>query len=164
MRMVNIKNHINAFQVMWIDRILKNDSSQILQLFEHTITPISNLCKLGSNFVKKLIKTTHNQFWREVFISWLNFLQKESVYNHKSQLMTSTLWFNPEISTTELFFSNWYSHGIIYVADIVGNDGTILSQLALEKLYNFKINFLHYYRIKYLLKHFLKNINLLKVI
>ena len=162
MRMVNVKNHINAFQVMWMDRILKNDSSQILQLFEHTIAPVSNLCKLGSNFVKKLIKTTHNQFWREVLISWLQYLQKESVYNDKSELLTSTLWFNPEISTTELFYSKWYNNGIVYVADIVGNDGTILTQLVLEKMYNLKINFLDYYRIKILIGVYLKKHQLVK--
>ena len=46
--------------------------------------------------------------------------------------MSSALWFNPEISNT-LFFPKWYNSGIIYVADLRADEGTIFSQHDLEK-------------------------------
>ena len=74
-------------------------------------------------------------------------MQKDSI-NEKGDFLTSTLWFNPEISDTELFFPNWYNHGIIYISDVLSVEGHLLSQTELEIRYSLKINFLHYFRIK----------------
>ena len=66
-----------------------------------------------------------------------NFSAKGSIRNRK-EIMSSALWFNPEISNTMLFFPKWYNHGLIYVADLLADEGTILSQHDLEKKYSLK--------------------------
>ena len=82
-------------------------------------------------------------------------IQKKSISN-RSEILASVLWHNPDISDTPLFFLNWYKHGITYVADILGSNGSILSQHELEQKYALKINFLHYHKIKILIGILLK--------
>ena len=77
LRMVNIRNHINASKLMWLDRIIKKESTQIGQIVEHTIAPVSNFCIYGLHWIKNLIEKLHNQFWKEVCISWLILLQRD---------------------------------------------------------------------------------------
>ena len=78
---------------------------QIGQIVKHTSAPVSNFYKYELHWVKNLIEKLHNQFWKEVCISWLIFLQKGSIKNRK-EIMSSALWFNPEISNAMLFFQS----------------------------------------------------------
>ena len=61
----------------------------------------------------------------------------------------------------KLFYPSWFKGGIISPADIVDNNGTVLSKQVLENSNKFGINFLDYHRIKVLL---VRNINKLKYI
>ena len=79
--MVNIKNHVKASKLVWMDRIIKKESSQIGQIVEHTIAPVSNFCNFGLHWVKNPIEKHHNQFSKEVCNSWLIFLQKGLIKN-----------------------------------------------------------------------------------
>ena len=88
-------------------------------------------------------------------------VQKKSISN-RSEILASVLWHNPDISDTPLFFLNWYKHGITYVADILGSNGSILSQHELEQKYALKINFLHYHNIKILIGILLKKYQQIK--
>ena len=155
LRMVNVMNHISATKLMWMDRILKKKSTQICNIVEHSISNLSCFCNFGLSWLKNLIKNTHNQFWQEVFLCWQMLIQKKSISN-RSEILASVIWHNPDTSDTPLFFLNWYKHGITYVADILGSNGSILSQHELEQKYALKINFLHYHKIKILIGILLK--------
>ena len=150
LRMVNIKNHISAIKLMWMDRILKKKSTQICNNVEHSISNLSCFCNFGLSWIKNLIENTHNQFWQEVFLCWQMLIQKKTISN-RNEILASVLWHNPDISDTPLFFLNWYKHGITYVADILGSNGSILSQHELEQKYALKINFFYYHKIKILI-------------
>ena len=66
----------------------------------------------------------------------------KEINKQQNEILASVLWHNPDISDTPLFFLNWYKHGITYVADILGSNGSILSQHELEQKYALKINFI----------------------
>ena len=59
------------------------------------------------------------------------------------------IWFNSSIciENKPVYFKKWYKSGIVYVADIVNDDGTIKTIDQLQQQYCIKINFVNYHGI-----------------
>ena len=54
--------------------------------------------------------------------------------------MSTSIWFNPCIATNNLYFSDWYKHGILVIGDIVNLEGNMFTLDELRQKYKFKIN------------------------
>ena len=156
LRMVNLENFIAALKVSWIRRISMSQETPYLSLFEKTVSPVAKLLQLGPDYGKILVQKTNNIFWREVILSWKKFCENERLDGNEDILSTS-LWYNPLLSKTELFFPKWYNRGIVTVGDIVDVNGNVLEQKDLEKKFDLpSINILDYYRVKILTNVFVK--------
>ena len=70
--------------------------------------------------------------------------------------MTAPLWFNSQISRDTLYFSDWEQKGIQIVGDLVNENGEIKAYEQIKHTYGVKFNILNYYRIRGLLKVFIK--------
>ena len=70
--------------------------------------------------------------------------------------MQSCLWYNNQLSDTTLFIDKWFKSDINLVGDIVDSNGVVISLAILQKQYKITINFLDYYRVKLLVKAFIK--------
>ena len=70
-------------------------------------------------------------------------------------MLSSVLWYNSQISKTNLFYPDWFNNGIHTIADIVASDGAKYDYKILELNYNLNINILNYYTVKGLVKKFI---------
>ena len=112
---------------------------------------------LGPEYIKLLKQWTTNKFWLHTFDSWYNVLNNQ-IFQSKSHLLTTPIWYNNKISAGPLFFSDWYLKDIITVSDILDPRGTIMSCNQLQRLYNLDhVNFLSYLRVKLNALKFLKD-------
>ena len=116
---------------------------------------------MGSQWLKAIIENVYNPFWKEVFTIYINTLEIKKLH-HKNELLTSPLWFNPQISKNVLFISKWFNNGIKFVCDIVDDHGTVISQQQLEQKFSVNVNFLDYYRVKLSVGDFLRHNSNLK--
>ena len=67
-------------------------------------------------------------------------------------MLSIVLWYNSQISKTNLFYPDWFNNGIHTIADIVASDGAKYDYKILELNYNLNINILNYYTVKGLVK------------
>ena len=62
--------------------------------------------------------------------------------------MSTSIWFNRYIATNNLYFSDWYKHGILVIGDIVNLEGNMFTLDELRQKFKFKIKFLNYLTVK----------------
>ena len=80
--------------------------------------------------------------------------RKVKVHSHQD-IVSSSLWFNTHIGTDNLFFPDWFRHGMYNIGDIIHTNGNILSLPEMKNRYNFSINFLNYFTVKKVLQNFI---------
>ena len=156
LRMIDLTSHINALKLAWINKLLKDNSSQFCKIVEQTILPVAEISKFGSDWLKRFLKKMYNPFWKEVFTILINVLDKDQLC-HKNELLISPLWYNPKIFKNAFFIPKWFSSGIGFVSDVLDDQGVLLTQQQLEQKFSVNINFLDYYRVKFSVGLFLRN-------
>ena len=95
-----------------------------------------------------------NPFWKIVFQYWKLYCHTQKASCNQA-LLSSVLWYNSQISKTNLFYPDWFNSGIHTIADVVDSDGVIYDYKNLKLNYNLNINILNYYTVKGLVKKFI---------
>ena len=57
--------------------------------------------------------------------------------------MSTSIWFNPCIATNNLYFSDWYKHGILVIGDIVNLEGNMFTLDELRQKYKLQLKNLY---------------------
>ena len=156
LNMVDLEKFINALQATWIRRLWCNEEAQWAQIFEHNIISIKKLFTLGPLWPASIVNKVTNPFWRELLLAWSN-ISANSLCKDFYNFMATPLWYNPKIQTDNVFFPNWYKARIICPADIIDNQGNLLSKKDIENFYKITVNFLDYHRIKTILGRTMRN-------
>ena len=158
-KMINVKLFLSSLKTSWLRRLFRGkDSTPWIKLFQLTVnSKLDRIVTLGPEYIKLLKQWTTNKFWLHTFDSWYNVLNNQ-IFQSKSHLLTSPIWYNNKISAEPLFFSDWYLKGIITVSDILDPRGTIMRCNQLQRLYNLDhVNFLSYLHVKLNALKFLKD-------
>ena len=156
LKMVNLEKFIDSLKLTWVNKLLKSQKADYHTLFKTTMSPISKFFKLGSGWAKLLTQKTSNIFWKEVFLSWVKFVEIQTI-NENGDILSSPLWYNPLISEHEVYFPSWFNKDIVTVGDINDNRGVVFEQNDIQKKFNFlNANFLEYHHIKILVNKFVK--------
>lgn len=119
-----------AIKLSWLKRLLlTEDISAWKSLFLNNL-PITDELFWKCNLNKQDLHMLCNNipcFWKEVLEAWC-------VYNFKNHLTdadikTQTVWFNSFIKVQDkvIFSKECYESGIIYIADIINEDGSMLT-------------------------------------
>ena len=137
----------------WVRRIFGEDC-QWLTLFNETYGNTGNLF-FENNWCDSLLQKMTNTFWIDVIKDWQILCRSQQVSNNLD-ILNSCLWYNPQISKEEMYFSSWFRKGIFLIGDIVNEHGQILPIEALKKKYNFNPNVLDFHRINFLVQKFIK--------
>ena len=131
-----------------MNKLFKSEPPLWLNLFEKTISPVSKIALYGSTWCDILRKMNQNQVWKKILTSWVSLCEKIPVRSN-TEILSTILWYSPNISRAILNLPNWSKKRIIVVGDLLDSKGNIISQTNLEDKYTFlKINFLEYMRIK----------------
>ena len=73
--------------------------------------------------------------------------------DQNDKVLNSPLWYNPSISNVPLFYQDWYSKGVVFIADLFC-ESKLLSLEELTRIFKIKPNFLDYHCLKTLLKKY----------
>ena len=154
LKMINTELFVKALKLTWLRRLITTQNSQWSTLFQLTLSSIKKITDFGPHWFKVLHCKTKNLFWKEIFeIAFSH--QNDLVTKRDDNLLCMPLWYNEQISKSNLFKPKWYKHGIAVVGDII-SDGIILSKETIELLYDLPdINFLDYYQVRADVNNFL---------
>ena len=156
LKMVNLEKFIKSLKVTWMRRLLSNQETPWKNLFEASILPIRNLTIFGSNYLIKNAKNIQNHFWKNVLSDWNSLLDK-IILRTNNDLLVTPLWYNPKICAN-MYFPKWCNIGIIFLADILNENGIILPlQDIITKFPSLRTNFLEYYKLKHEITNFISH-------
>ena len=119
--------------------------------------PKLDLIKLttcGIDYVLEIKKTVKNVFWIDVFNAWIDLVHKDSLLIDKAK-GDAPLFFNPsiKIGRKAYFNRNLFKHNILFVNDIIHEDGTFYTYENFTTTYpHVNINFLEFVSIIQALK------------
>ena len=106
---------------------------------------LENLVCFGSSL--DTVSLQGNPFWLDVFSSYKEFGRRIEIET-KEHLLNEPLFFNDnfKINKSNFFFEHWFLSGIVFVKDLLDNNGSFLSFHELKNKYNLdEPNFLNYY-------------------
>ena len=133
-KLTDFDSFVKTQKVLWAKRLLDDDqaSTQYLQTFLKI--NLSHLLKC--NLDPDMIPINIPFFYRQVLHAWFNFKNIVSdSYKHEN-----VLWNNKHILIQKriIFFKDWYDKGIIYVSDLMNEEGKIISYKTFKEKYSIK--------------------------
>ena len=101
-------------------------------------------CKLGLRRLQLV-----PQFYKDILKVW-NELFKQNVPDTPALVRREALWFNEYITIEgdTLFFKHWYRQGIMFIDDIVDDNGFFLDTDVLQDNFNINVSFLEYFQLR----------------
>ena len=156
LKMPNIFLKVKAWQLSWLQRALrKPDSNWVLIVNE--LIPNMKLtdllhCKLDPN---------HNVinslpiFYKDIVCTWFKLKSSFSPEEMDHNIINKSLWLNKDITIdgNEIFWLDWYKHGIIFIKDILTENGIFMTGEQLYEKYGVNTNFLSVLQIRQSLRY-----------
>ena len=103
---------ITSLQISWIKR-LRSDETPVWKILGTHIKNPLRLKYFGSSWPKNLAHNIANIVWREALQSWACLLNVNAL--DKNRQVSSPIWYNPRILKIELFLSQLFNKGFIFM-------------------------------------------------
>lgn len=138
-----IKAFIKSLKIIWLKKYLLNTHAKWKTLLESDYPELHTIEQLGPHIFKK---NNANPFWKDVFEAYQEFYDKVEVTEPeeilKEPILQNTKF---QIDNKVMHFSEWTAKNIVYVKDLVRNDGSWLSLQEFSETYSITVNFLEFY-------------------
>ena len=145
-RMTDVGLMFKAMRLAWIPRLLKHANSNwnsVPNFFLRRLGGLNFLlrCNYDVTFLNSKLPTFHKDM-----LSFFDDLK--NLYNYN--LGQVVLFNNREIliDGKPLFIQEWFSKGVIFISDLLDEQGQLLSYQAFKAKYKCKTNFLNYYQVR----------------
>ena len=156
-KMVHIKSFIKSLKISWLKKLISSDFEMWQNiLFENsTLKPHNNLVHFGNKFFDLCSKNIQNLFWKEVFSISSELIRNNLVKT--ANLPYEPLWYNSNISIDRkpVFYKSWYMRNIVYIYDLLDEDGYLMSYDLFCTKYGFSPPFTEFYGLKNSMRAFL---------
>ena len=156
--MVDIHHFMISLKLSWLQKLFKQVNPP-WKVFISEIMDYKGVFLLGSQWSKITALSLQNPFWKDVFSSWVIFLRTVTPMNDLDKLSVP-LWYNKDISQENMYFANWAANGVLFPADIIQEDGNLMTLTDIQTHFDLSINFLDYYRVRLNLEKFIKHTNI----
>ena len=146
LRMPNLYHFIQSQNVNWIKRLLENQSTlpfNYISTFIHMPFEHYLKCNPDPNDLPRKLPT----FYKLILSSWFALKQEPSTI---ANVQREIIWNNKFITVNNksLFNKNLYREGLIFVNDLIDNNGSFISHQTLVNTFGNNINFFEYICLK----------------
>lgn len=155
---LNILN-INAFQqalhITWIRRLMSSENAAWKSIIRTECKLITDIGKYGALYCNQCIRSTSNNFWKNVLEDYKKYCQKFTISNN-SQFLSEPIFYNSRTNiTANLAGCRRMQESNIYIIDQIFNrkEKRIYSIDEIENKYNIKIDFITMKHIEKGIKH-----------
>lgn len=146
-----IKHVISSLKLKWVER-LQRTSSNWKSLLMDRLHSQNLLWISDSTYIEnRIIHAISNPFWIEVFKDWSNTVRryKEHVKTERDLLSQGILNNdNIKVGNKTICYRNWEKRGIIFVNDLLNENGRFYSKEEFCALYTLDTDFLKYEGVK----------------
>lgn len=130
-----------------------------------TRSEIKKIALCGKHNIKNRVKKITNVFWREVLEAWLHFSEKspeQKTYPSMEPLFYSK---NILIGKTTNFYKSWFENDIVFVNDVLNEDGSIMELQDLNSKYKTELDSYEYKKLRVAIEKWVReeNVTLFKV-
>ena len=164
LKMVNLHSFISSMKLFWIRYLVTTNRGleNLIPSFE-----LNKFLSCGIEYVKLLLKSLKNNFWLDVFKSWV---ELQNVCTESNVIADLPLFYNHMIHIGGKTFYNkhLFDNNVRYINDVIDEHGDFLDYKTFCDFFpNVKINFLDYASIIHATNTFIKkssvNIDLRKL-
>ena len=145
-RMIDADIMIKALRLAWIPRRLNPDSLNWKSIPDYFFKKLGGLNFLRRcNYDTKYLDPKLSAFYKDI-LSYFSELTSQYKYEQGQELIL----FNNKailIGGKNLFIREWFSKGIIYIRDLLNENGKPLSFQKFQRKYDFRTNFLNFYQV-----------------
>ena len=139
-----------SLKFQWVRR-LHDDNTLLMKLAMYYIKPlIRNSVFWECNFKKSDISYVCDAtkgFWNDVVCAWAegNYCEEIEYEQRTSQV----LWLNSliRIDHKPVFFKKAYQNGVIYFADLINNEGKLMSYQSFDMIYPNTLNYMDFFSL-----------------
>ena len=145
-RMTDVDIMIKALRLAWIPRLLNPVSLNWKSIPDYFFKKLGGLnFLLRCNYDAKYLDPKLPAFYKDI----LSFFSKFKFQYNYGQGQEIILFNNKAIliDGKPFFFREWFSKGIIFINDLLNENGKFLSFQEFQIKYDFKTNFLHFYQV-----------------
>ena len=160
LKMVQLKNYINALKIAWIRRLISTNS-KYKSLFETIHTSINDLMNRGAAYIDEIQSRCTNKFWWDVLEAWKNFIS-QLVPKSASDIMGICIWNNRNIKINNfpVFYRRWYNKNIHFIRDLIDINGLLLAYEQFQEKYNARTNFVEFMGIRTSIEAYIRRIHI----
>ena len=146
LKMINYADFITALKSSWVRRLLHSNAKWKNLLEVQLGFKMELFWIYGIDFIEKTSENISNPFWSEVFQSWsaIYKVDKSKTPSHEP------LWYNPKITVggNSVLYKNYQNSQVIFINDLISEDGSFLSYDYIRNSLKVKTNFLEYTGLK----------------
>ena len=146
LKMINYADFITALKSSWVRRLLHSKAKWKNLLEVQLGFKMELFWIYGIDFIEKTSENISNPFWSEVFQSWsaIYKVDKSKTPSHEP------LWYNPKITVggNSVLYKNYQNSQVIFINDLISEDGSFLSHDYIRNSLKVKTNFLEYTGLK----------------
>ena len=148
LKMLDVKKFITSLKSTWLRRLLIK-RSKYFDFLNTTYPFVSKLSCFGGDFIKRKLRLVNNTFWKDVFDSYI--LLDEKITIKKDNCLTLPLWHTRcfRIAGNSVFYKHFYEGGIIFVNDLLNENGYFHSFDSYIQKWNVRTNFLQFNSLLY---------------
>lgn len=131
--MLDINNYNLGLKSSWIKRILYSQETKWKVLLGKIVS-IEKILKTGSDYINVVKKEIKNPFWKDTFTVF-QIIQEKLEVQSWDEFITQHIWNNPKIKIENktVFYTNWFDKNIVYIADLLDENGNFYSLQDLQK-------------------------------
>ena len=149
-KMPHLPSFNYSIKLSWLKRLLQTENTQAWKSLFLCNMPLKDdvfwKCNLSKDDLGIFAGTMTSEFWKEV-------LEAFCIFNFKADLTdydvkTQVIWFNSFIKVQDkvVFFKDCYEAGIIFISDILNDDGLLMTYEQLKTKFNhLRLSRLAYY-------------------
>ena len=160
LKMVDFKHFSLSLKATWFRRLIHMDN-KFSKLVEFTCPYIKNIYRYGTDFIKIHIRKNINPFWKDALRSYLTVASNIKISSGK-QFYGTNIWYNPNIKVggSSVCYKRWLAAGIIFVSDLLNQDGEFYNYREFNNTFNIRTNYLEFNGIVRAVKKYAQEIEI----
>ena len=134
---------------MWLKQALLHPERNWVKIVDSILNNIKFVHIIQSNLFQKAAPVKNlPKFYQDMISSLVALETPEAASTHDIQ--NQLIWFNRYITIDKkpFFWKDWYQKGIIFIRDLLDENGNFLTQDQLKVKYNLNCNFLDVLKIR----------------
>ena len=135
-RHINVHAYVVAQKAIWSRKLICKYDNSFISYIEEYLPPLSINEVLKISLNPDSLSATMPGFYRQVLHAWY---QMKEMPECAEDIVNEVIWYNKHIVIDKeyVFYKTWYNVGIIYISDLLNDQGAFMSYEELTSYYNF---------------------------